>query len=84
MTVMSRWIRYVQEREIEEDTERQWQDKLGESSSNKTVISWSEYRKHVFGFIEEDKPETGYNFRQILCKVYCNVETGDQTHDGER
>ena len=64
MTVLPRWIRYVQEREIQEDTERQWQDKLGVSSTNKSVISWTEYRQHVFGFIEEDKPETGYNFRQ--------------------
>ena len=60
---MSRWIRYVQEREILEDTERQWQDKVG-GKTNKTLISWEEYRSHVFGFIEEDKPEAGYNFRQ--------------------
>ena len=58
-----RWIRYVQEREILEDTERQWEDKLG-GKTNKSLISWEEYRSHVFGFIEEDKPEVGYNFRQ--------------------
>ena len=60
---LRRWIRYVQEKEILEDTEQQWQDKLGEGA-NKSLISWQEYRQHVFGFIEEDKPETGYNFRQ--------------------
>ena len=61
--ILSRWIRYVQEREILEDTERQWEDKVG-GKTNKSHISWQEYRSHVFGFIEEDKPEVGYNFRQ--------------------
>ena len=59
---MCRWIRYVQEREILEDTEKQWQDKLGDKA-DKSVMSWEDYRQHVFGFIDEDKPETGYNFR---------------------
>ena len=63
MCSLSRWIRYVQEREILEDTEKQWEDKLG-GKTNKSLISWEEYRNHVFGFIDDDKPESGYNFRQ--------------------
>ena len=65
---MFRWIRYVQEREILEDTEQQWQDKVG-GKTNKSHISWLEYRSHVFGFIDEDKPESGYNFRQGVVRV---------------
>ena len=48
---------------ILEDTEKQWEDKLG-GKTNKSLISWEEYRSHVFGFIDDDKPESGYNFRQ--------------------
>ena len=64
LLLIFRWIRYVQEREILEDTERQWQDKIGENlGGDKNTITWEEYKNHVYGFIEDDKPETGYNFK---------------------
>ena len=58
---LRRWIRRVQEQEILEDTEAQWRDKVGEG--DREAVTWQEYKTHVFGFIDESQPESGYNFK---------------------
>ena len=59
---LRRWIMKVQQQEIMEDTEAQWRDKVGEAYHLET-ITWEMYKDHVFGFIDEDDPEGGYNFK---------------------
>ena len=78
---LRRWIRYVQEREILEDTEQQWTDKIGDKH-NKTHLSWGEYKSHVYGFIEEDKPETGYNFQFMVDRDERRWRKADSDGDG--
>jgi len=80
---LRRWIRFVQEQEILEDTEKQWQDKIGENLANKTTISWDEYKNHVFGFIEEGKPEQGYNFRPMMDRDDRRWKKADKDSDGQ-
>lgn len=79
---LRRWIRFVQEREILEDTEQQWRDKIGDNAGNKTTLSWSEYKAHVYGFIEEDKPETGYNFQPMVDRDDRRWKKADGDSDG--
>ena len=75
-----RWIRFVQEKDIMEDTEQQWKDKIGDS--DKSSLSWQDYKSHVYGFIEEDKPETGYNFRPMMDRDERRWKKADSDSDG--
>jgi len=77
---LRRWIRFVQEREILEDTEQQWKDKIGNSAADR--LSWQDYKSHVYGFIEEDKPETGYNFRPMMDRDERRWKKADSDSDG--
>ena len=75
-----RWIRFVQEKDIMEDTEQQWKDKIGDS--DKYNLSWQDYKSHVYGFIEDDKPETGYNFRPMMDRDERRWKKADSDSDG--
>ena len=48
---MRDWIRFTQQRYISEDVDRQWAQ---HNLENKETITWAEYRKLVYGFLDED------------------------------
>lgn len=43
------WITFTQKRYVLDDVERQWK---AHNPENKDTISWEEYRKLVYGFID--------------------------------
>jgi Ca2+-binding EF-hand superfamily protein len=43
------WIQYTQKRYIVDDVERQWK---AHNPENKEKISWDEYKKMVYGFMD--------------------------------
>lgn len=43
------WIQYTQKRYIVDDVERQWK---AHNPENKEKISWEEYKKMVYGFMD--------------------------------
>ena len=48
---MRDWIRFTQQRYISEDVDRQWSQ---HNIDQKDTITWEEYRKLVYGFLDED------------------------------
>ncbi|XP_077292066.1 calumenin B scf [Arctopsyche grandis] len=58
MEELKDWIRYTQNRYIEDDVERNWNQNNPE---NMDVLSWDSYQKQMYGFIDEmdDKESEG-------------------------
>lgn len=59
------WIQYTQKRYIVDDVERQWK---AHNPENKEKISWEEYKKMVYGFMDgKNTVITGdkYNIRDV-------------------
>ncbi|XP_012250565.1 calumenin [Athalia rosae] len=51
------WIKYTQQRYIQDDVERQW---TTHNTENKDKLPWKEYRSMVYGFMDDtdtDQPE---------------------------
>ena len=66
---LQRWIRRVQEREVREDTERQWEErnKPMYKGDPEGRVSWASYKADVYGFVEETKEErSGYSFEPMM------------------
>jgi len=71
VTELQRWIRYIQEREVMEDTERQWQERSGggdERDQPVDRISWKAYKNDVYGFEEEEdgSQHSGFSFEPMM------------------
>uniref|UniRef100_A0A8D8Y725 Reticulocalbin-3 n=1 Tax=Cacopsylla melanoneura TaxID=428564 RepID=A0A8D8Y725_9HEMI len=64
------WIQYTQKRYIHNDVENQWRT---HNPENKDKISWDEYKKMVYGFMDEVNPDElakdedqGYSYQVML------------------
>ncbi|XP_011499500.1 PREDICTED: calumenin-B [Ceratosolen solmsi marchali] len=59
------WIRYTQQRYIRDDVDRQWKS---HNEEDKEKITWEEYRKMIYGFLDEkdaestDKDDKNYSY----------------------
>lgn len=49
------WIKHTQQRYIRDDVERQWRS---HNPEDKEKITWAEYRRMIYGFLDEKDPET--------------------------
>ncbi|XP_012279956.1 calumenin [Orussus abietinus] len=49
------WIKYTQQRYIRDDVERQWKS---HNPDDKDTLAWSEYRKIVYGFVDDKEAES--------------------------
>ncbi len=63
------WIQYTQRRYITEDVERQWKT---HNPSGKDFITWDEYKKMVYGFMDDLEPnelerdEEGFTYKDMI------------------
>lgn len=63
------WIKYTQRRYIIDDVDRQWKQ---HNPDNKDTIQWEDYKKLVYGFMEEMEPgdddhdEEGFSYKSML------------------
>lgn len=80
------WIKYTQRRYIMEDVERQWS---GHNPENKETISWEEYRKTTYGFMDDvddkDSPpseDEGYSYKDMLRRDERRWKLADTDKDG--
>jgi hypothetical protein len=53
---MRNWIKFTQQRYIDEDVERQWRQHVTEGE--KDSLSWKEYRDVVYGFLDDEKADS--------------------------
>ncbi|XP_066999758.2 calumenin-B isoform X2 [Anabrus simplex] len=66
---LKNWIQYTQRRYIVDDVERQWK---AHNPENKEKISWEEYKKMVYGFMDDmdsnelEKNEEGFSYQNML------------------
>ena len=66
---LQKWIRSVQEREVMEDTERQWEErnKAMYKGDPEGRVSWESYKNDIYGFVEEVGEErNGYSFEPMM------------------
>jgi len=64
---LQEWIKMVQQREVLEDTERQWNDNKHLHPTNDSKISWPSYKMDVYGLKEEDPHHAdGYSMEPLL------------------
>jgi len=61
------WIQYTQKRYIVDDVERQWK---AHNPENKEKISWEEYKKMVYGFMD------GKNTVITVDKIFSSTTLG--------
>ncbi|XP_046450335.1 calumenin-B-like [Daphnia pulex] len=64
------WIQYTQRRYILEDVDRQWK---AHNPNNKDSITWEEYKKMVYGFMDDMEPselennaEEGFSYKDMI------------------
>lgn len=63
------WIQYTQRRYINEDVDRQW---FTHNSNNKETIAWEEYKKMVYGFMDDmepselEKDDEGFSYKDMI------------------
>lgn len=80
------WIRYVQNRYVWSDVERQWKDFLG-PKEDQDHLSWSDFKKRMYGddFDEDNAPsaeEAGYNYKEMVRKDKRRWERADVDGNG--
>lgn len=64
------WIQYTQRRYIMEDVDRQWK---AHNPDGKETITWEEYKKMVYGFMDDMEPselennaEEGFSYKDMI------------------
>ena len=63
------WIQYTQRRYINEDVDRQWN---AHNPHNKNTITWEEYKKMVYGFMDDmepselEKDDEGFSYKDMI------------------
>ncbi len=64
------WIQYTQRRYILEDVDRQWK---AHNPNNKDSITWEEYKKMVYGFMDDMEPselennaDEGFSYKDMI------------------
>ncbi|KAF2905300.1 hypothetical protein ILUMI_00874 [Ignelater luminosus] len=79
------WIRYTQKRYINEDVERQW--KQHNSDSSQDTISWADYKKMVYGFLDNmdandaNKDDEGFSYKNMLKRDRRRWSAADSNGD---
>lgn len=78
------WIQYTQKRYILDDVDRQWKQ---HNPENKETISWEEYKKMVYGFLDEmdpnetDQDDEGFSYKSMLRRDRRRWSVADQNGD---
>jgi len=75
---LQQWIQFVQEREVREDTERQWEER---NKGQGEHVTWESFRKDVYSFVDEDG-DGGYNFKPMMERDHRRWLKADQDKDG--
>jgi len=78
---LQKWIQFVQEREVREDTDRQWEEKR-KDGRDLVHVSWESYKEDVYGLVDEDG-EGGYNFKPMMDRDYRRWQKADADNDGK-
>jgi len=77
------WIKFTQNRYVNEDVEKQWSIHKPES---KETINWSEYREGVYGFLDEEDAhdeEHGFSYKKMEERDHRRWKLADLDNDGE-
>lgn len=74
---LQKWIQYVQEREVREDTERQWEEQKKDAGDK---LSWESYKDDVYGFVD-DHEEAGYSFKPMMERDHRRWQKADSDKD---
>lgn len=77
---LQKWIQKVQEREIQEDTESQWEEKRKDQDGH---LSWESYKEDVYNFVEEDNDDGGYDFKPMMERDERRWQRADNDQDGK-
>ncbi|KAJ8927122.1 hypothetical protein NQ314_020395 [Rhamnusium bicolor] len=78
------WIRFTQKRYITEDVDRQWKQ---QNPENKPTISWENYQKLVYGFLdnmdpsEVERDNEGFSYKNMLKRDRRRWATADRDGD---
>ncbi|CAB3378738.1 Hypothetical predicted protein [Cloeon dipterum] len=83
------WITYTQKRYVIDDVERQWR---AHNPENKDTITWQEYRKLVYGFMDDSDPsvekqaemeqdDSGFSYKEMLKRDRRRWSVADQDQD---
>ncbi|XP_018572826.1 calumenin [Anoplophora glabripennis] len=78
------WIRFTQKRYISEDVDRQWRQ---QNPENNPTISWENYQKLVYGFLENmdpaesEKDNEGFSYRNMLKRDRRRWASADRDGD---
>ncbi|XP_059484453.1 calumenin [Neocloeon triangulifer] len=84
------WITYTQKRYVIDDVERQWK---AHNPENKDAITWQEYRKLVYGFMDDTDPsalekqadveqdDNGFSYKEMLKRDRRRWSVADQDQD---
>jgi len=76
---LQKWIQFVQEREVREDTERQWEER---NKGEGEYVKWDDFKKDVYGFVDENA-EGSYNFKPMLERDYRRWQKADSDGDDQ-
>lgn len=78
------WIKYTQKRYITVDVEQQWKQ---HNPDEKDSITWEEYKKLVYGFMDEsnmnedERDEEGFSYKSMLKRDHRRWQVADQNKD---
>nr|ACO14884.1 Calumenin precursor [Caligus clemensi] len=79
------WIKFTQQRYINEDVEKQWSS---QNPDGKTALKWEEYRKNVYGFLddeqgtEEEDEASNLTYAKMQSRDERRWRTADRNGDG--
>ncbi|XP_049835861.1 calumenin [Schistocerca gregaria] len=82
---LKEWIQFTQRRYIVDDVERQWKT---HNPDNKDKITWEEYKKMVYGFMDDmdpselEKEGEGFSYQNMLRRDQRRWDVADV--DGDR
>ncbi|CAH1786224.1 unnamed protein product [Owenia fusiformis] len=79
------WIKYVQNRYIQNDADKQWKELQSELADNKLV--WEAYKKRTYGFLDDqdmnaEEDSESYNYKDMIKRDERRFERADKNGDG--
>jgi len=80
---LQNWIKFSQQRYVGEDVEKQWNQHVKEG---KEVVEWDEYRKTIYGFVEDEEEErepSGFSYAAMEARDERRWKLADSDHDGK-
>lgn len=84
LSELKNWIQFTQRRYIEDDVERQWRQ---HNPENTDMLNWENYRKNVYGFMDEMDPEDiekqdeGFSYKSMLVRDRRRWSVADRDGD---